>query len=80
MTISFEYLDLIDVFFKEIVNTLLKHGPHNLTLEIFEKSLFEPLYNLLQIELEIYQKYILDNLAKRFIQLSTSLIDIFIYL
>ena len=35
-------------------------------------SPFGPLYNLPQVELEVLREYISDNLAKRFIQPSTS--------
>ena len=72
ITISFEYLNLAEVFSEEVANTLLQHGPQDLALETSEAPLFGPLYNLLQVELEVLRKYILDNLAKGFIQLSIS--------
>lgn len=53
-----------------------KHGNHNLRLETTGTILFTPLYNFSQNELEVFQKYIVDNLAKIFIQPSTSLAEV----
>lgn len=72
ITIPSEYLDLAEVFFEETANTLPEHGPHDLALEISKAPPFGPLYNLSQVELEVLREYILDNLAKGFIQPSTS--------
>lgn len=48
------------------------HGPQDLSLETTEAPPFGPLYNLSQVELEVLRAYISDNLAKGFIQPSTS--------
>lgn len=66
-----EYLDLAEMFSKEAANTLPEHGPQDLNLETLGTPPFGPLYNLSQVELEVLQEYIMDNLAKGFIQPST---------
>ncbi len=48
------------------------HGPQDLSLETTETPPFRSLYNLSQVELEVLKRYISDNLAKDFIQPSTS--------
>ena len=72
ITIPLEYLDLAEVFSEEAANTLPEHGPQDLALETSEAPPFGPLYNLSQVELEVLREYISDNLAKGFIQPSTS--------
>lgn len=66
-----EYLDLAEVFSEEAANTLPEHGPQDLNLETLGTPPFGPLYNLSQVELEVFREYITDNLAKGFIQPST---------
>ncbi len=51
------------------------HGPQAFSLETTEAPLFGPLYNLFQGELEVLRAYISDNLAKSFLQPSTSSAD-----
>ena len=67
-----EYADLAHVFSEDAANTLPEHGPHDLQLETTGTPPFGPLYNLSQNELEVLREYITDNLAKGFIQPSTS--------
>ena len=67
-----EYADLAHVFSEDAANTLPEHGNHDLRLETTGTPPFAPLYNLSQNELEVLWEYIADNLAKRFIQPSTS--------
>ena len=67
-----EYTDLAYVFSEEAANTLPEHGNHDLCLETTVAPLFGPLYNLSQNELEVLRECIADNLAKGFIQPSTS--------
>ena len=71
-TIPLEYLDLAEVFFKETANTLPKYGPQDLALETSEALPFGLLYNLSQVEREVFREYISDNLTKAFIQSFTS--------
>ncbi len=67
-----EYSDLGEVFFEGAANTLPAYGNQDLLLETSGTSLFGLLYNLSQTELVVLRNYISDNLAKKFIQLSTS--------
>ena len=67
-----EYSDLAHVFSEDAANTLPEHGHHDLCLETTGTPPFGPLYNLSQNELEVLREYIADNLAKGFIQPSTS--------
>lgn len=67
-----EYADLAHVFSEDAANTLPEHGNHDLRLETTGTPPFGPLYNLSQNELEVLREYIADNLAKGFIQPSTS--------
>lgn len=68
-----KYTNLAYVFSKNAANTLPKYRNYNLCLETMSIIKFEPLYNLFQNKLKVPQKYIANNLAKRFIQSSTSL-------
>ncbi len=74
-TISAEYLDLAEVFSEDAANTLPDHSPQDLSLETTKVPPFGSLYDLSQIELEVLRGYISDNLAKGFIQPSTSSAD-----
>ena len=62
------------VFSKKKVNELPVHGTHDHTinLEGTGDPPFGPLYNLSGNELKVLQDYLADNLAKGFIQASTS--------
>ena len=53
-TISSEYLNLAEVFFEKVANTLPEHRPQNLALETSEVTLYRPLYNLSQVKLEVF--------------------------
>lgn len=76
--ILLEYSYLAYVFLQDTTNTLLEYGDHDLCLKTTSMPSFEPLYKLSQNELEIFQVYIADNLAKRFIKLSTLSIDAYV--
>jgi hypothetical protein len=54
---------------------LLKHGPHDLAIDIADgaRPPFKPLYNLLASELEVLRKYIAEYLARGWIRRSKSL-------
>lgn len=67
-----EYADLAHFFSEDAANTLPEHGNHDLCLETMGTPPVVPLYNLSQNELEVLREYIADNLAKGFIQPSTS--------
>ncbi len=67
-----EYADLTHFFSEDATNTSPEYGNHDLRLETTDTPPFGPLYNLSQNELEVLREYIADNLAKRFIQPSTS--------
>lgn len=71
-SISPKYANLVHVFLEDAANKLPEHGNHNLQLETTKTPPFKSLYNLSQNKLEVLQEYIADNLAKGFIQLSTS--------
>jgi hypothetical protein len=61
---------------KKNVDTLPKHRPYDCTIELVERAQppFRPIYNLLQNILATLHEYIDENLKKRFIQHSKSLI------
>ncbi len=64
------------VFSEEEANKLPSHENHDHKI-VLEKDIptFEPLYNLLAVELEVLRDYIKKNLFKRFIRQFTSLVD-----
>lgn len=72
ITIPSEYLNLVQVFTEEVANTLPKYGPQDLALETSRAPPFGPLYNCTQVDLGVLQEYISNNLAKKYIQSSTS--------
>ena len=69
-----KYQAFTKVFSKKKVNELPVHRMHNHTinLEGTGDPLFGPLYNLSSNELKVLWDYLADNLAKGFIQTSTS--------
>ena len=69
-----EYQAFTEVFSKKKVNELPVHGTHNhaIDLEGTGDPPFGPLYNLSGNELKVLWDYLADNLAKGFIQASTS--------
>jgi hypothetical protein len=78
-TIPPEYQDLAEVFSEEKANTLPPHRDgldHVITLEEGTKPVFEPIYNLSEVELRTLRDYIEDNLRKGFIRPSSSPFDL----
>ena len=67
-----EYSNLAHVFSEDVANTLPEYGNHDLRLETTDTPPFGPIYKLSQNELEVLLEYIANNLAKEFIQPSTS--------
>src|SRR6187399_2310945 len=73
------YNDFLDVFSKTDSNTLLKYrgGYDNYYIYVEagkhpEDLGYSPLYKMSLDELEVYREYILENLEKGFIELSTA--------
>src|SRR5437667_3411044 len=64
-----EYHEFAKVFSKEESDKLPEHRPYDHTIPLQEGTapLFGPIYNLSPAELEVLQKYIDDNLNKRFL-------------
>ena len=61
-----EIVNYTDVFSKKNAEKLLEYKEDNHAIELNEQdSLFEPLYNLLSLELKTLQKYLNNALAKR---------------
>ena len=69
-----KYQVFTEVFSKKKANELPVHGTHNHTINLKGTGdpPFGPLYNLSGNELKVLQDYLADNLAKGFIQASTS--------
>ena len=76
MTLPKEYHDLVEVFSKKKSDELPPHRPgvdHDIILEAEAQPGYCPLYKLSLEELKAAKKYILDNLEKGFIVLSSAL-------
>jgi len=73
--LSFEYHDFLDVFSRELTNTLSERRlyDHKIQLQKSKTSIFESLYDMSQDELRVLKKYLKNNLIKDFIQVSSSL-------
>ena len=69
-----EYHDFLDVFSRELADTLPERRPydHKIQLQEGKTSTFGPLYGMSQDELRVLKKYLENNLAKGFIQASSS--------
>ncbi len=69
----FEYHDFLDVFSRELTNTLSERRlyDHKIQLQKSKTSIFESLYDMSQDELRILKKYLKNNLIKDFIQVSS---------
>jgi hypothetical protein len=65
-----EYHKFTDVFSKSKANTLAKHHPYDLKINLKENTSLPlgTMYSLSQLELEILRKFIDENLAMGFIQ------------
>ncbi len=73
--LSLEYHDFLDVFSRELINTLSERRlyDHKIQLQKSKTSIFESLYDMFQDELRVLKKYLKNNLIKDFIQVSSSL-------
>jgi len=71
----FEYHDFLDVFSRELTNTLSERRlyDHKIQLQKSKTSIFESLYDMSQDELRVLKKYLKNNLIKDFIQVSSFL-------
>ena len=75
VTISAEYSNFEDVFFKESAAVLPEHteiNTHAINLEDGKQPLYGPIYILAPVQLETLKTYIKTNLANSFIYLSKS--------
>src|SRR5262249_1265633 len=72
--ISCDYDDFAEVFSKESASVLPPYRPydHRIPLEPGTTPPFGPLYPLSEVELKALDEYIKENLAKGYIQASTS--------
>jgi len=69
-----DYADYAEVFSEKAASVLPPHRPydHKIQLEPGTTAPFGPLYTLSEVELKALDNYIKDNLAKGYIQASTS--------
>jgi len=69
-----EYHDFLDVFFRELADTLSERRfyDHKIPLQKDKTLTFDSLYGMSQNELRVLKKYLKNNLAKDFIQASSS--------
>jgi hypothetical protein len=71
-----KYKNFADVFDKINANKLFEHDSQDHAINTKNKTLlFESIYNLSMIELELFKKYLDEFLTKEFIVLSSSLVD-----
>ena len=72
--LSKEYHEFLDVFSRQLADTLPSHQPHDhhIHLKLRSQLTFEPLYDMSRDELLVLKKYLDDNLIKGFIQASSS--------
>ena len=72
-----KYEEFTKIFSKKKANKLPMHSAHNhsIKLEGSRDLPFRSLYNLSGNELKVLWDYLVDNLAKGFIQASTSLLE-----
>ena len=70
--LSKEYHEFLDVFSRQLTDTLPPHQPHDhhICLEPRSQLIFEPHYGMSRDELLVLKKYLDDNLTKEFIQAS----------
>jgi hypothetical protein len=69
-----KYKDFVDVFEKINVDQLLAHSPYDCPIDLKEghSPPFGPIYGLSEPELQALRDYLIENLAKEFIQHSKS--------
>ena len=67
--LSKEYHEFLDVFSRQLADTLPPHQPHNhhICLKPGSQLIFEPLYDMSRDELLVLKKYLDNNLIKEFI-------------
>ena len=67
--LSKEYHEFLDVFSRQLTDTLPPHQPHDhhIHLKLGSQLIFEPLYGMFRDELLVLKKYLDDNLIKEFI-------------
>ena len=72
--LSKEYHEFLDVFSRQLTDTLPPHQPHDYHIHLKPESqlIFEPLYDMSRDELLVLKKYLDNNLIKEFIQASFS--------
>ena len=72
--LSKEYHEFLDVFSRQLADTLPSHQSHDHHIHLGPESqlIFEPLYDMSRDELLVLKKYLDDNLIKEFIQASFS--------
>ena len=70
--LSKEYYEFLDVFSRQLTDTLSSHQPHDhhICLKLRSQLIFKSLYNMSRDELLMLKKYLDDNLIKEFIQAS----------
>ena len=70
--LSKEYHEFLDVFSRQLADTLSPHQPHDhhICLELRSQLIFKSLYGMSRDELLVLKKYLDDNLTKEFIQAS----------
>jgi len=73
MLLPLEYHDFLDVFSRELMNTLSewRFYDHKIQLQKSKTSIFESLYDMSQDKLQVLKKYLKNNLIKDFIQVSS---------
>ena len=72
--LSKEYHEFLDVFSRQLADTLPPHQPHDhhICLKPESQLIFESLYDMSRDELLVLKKYLDNNLTKEFIQASFS--------
>jgi hypothetical protein len=72
-----KYKDFIDVFEKNKVYQFPEHRPYDCPIDLEEghSPPFGPIYSLSELELQAMRDYLIENLAKGFVQHSKSLAD-----
>ena len=73
IVLSKEYHEFLDVFSRQLTDTLPPHWlhDHHICLKSESQLIFESLYDMSRDELLVLKKYLDDNLIKEFIQASS---------
>ena len=69
--VSSKYVDFVDIFFPKLAAELPKHtkiNDHTIELVDYRQLLYEPIYSLDPVELEMLKVYIENNLVNGFIK------------